>query len=126
MIDADSSKMAGKANYREFLLWLARRNRLLVRPAPLGTVSAYLNWGRWVADCPFCRGAEVVGKQSKLFFCLSCGMIENGHHTMAVRFPEDIAEIEAALADEPVARQNWQATGNMGLAAAERQREAVE
>ena len=63
-------------------------------------VIARVNHGRWIADCPICRGAEMV-KETQDFLCGSCGAFGR------VKWPKDIAAIEAALAVRPMGNQNW-------------------
>jgi hypothetical protein len=63
-------------------------------------VYAYVNHGRWVADCP-CGGAELVTEDQPLL-CGSCGGIR------PVVWPEDVEGIERALADRVRQdTQNW-------------------
>ncbi len=76
-----------------------------------GQVIARVNHGRWIANCPFCAGAELV-EPGEIFFCLGAdpdgGMAKNGNHPMAVVFPENRAEIEQALQARPIENQNWE------------------
>ena len=65
-----------------------------------GPVYARLNEGRWIADCPRCRGAEFV-TEGVLFLCGSCG--SRGE----VEWPKDTDKIEAALNVRPRVNQNW-------------------
>ena len=67
----------------------------------LPTVSAYLNHGRWIADCGKCNGAEIV-TPSAPFTCTLCGS------EARPVFPEDFDEINrlAALRENPLNR-NW-------------------
>ena len=65
------------------------------------TVNAYLNHGRWVADCA-CNGAESVRPDQNMK-CGSCGVVSE------VKFPDpkDIEEAKRLLSKRPPARQNW-------------------
>jgi hypothetical protein len=65
---------------------IAHRRRWRMTPGVQGTVTARLDGERWLADCPFCAGAELVAR-SVGFFCMSCGMVANGGHPCAVTFP---------------------------------------
>lgn len=65
-------------------------------------VNARIDFGRWLADCPFCGGAEYVDPDDPVFFCLSCGMISNNAKALPVVFPANIDEIEAMLMKRPV------------------------
>lgn len=69
------------------------------------TVQAYINYGRWVVKCPDCAGCEDADPGEPIFFCLSCG--QDGYFKSVV-FPEDRAEIEAALLARPVENRNWE------------------
>ncbi len=62
-------------------------------------VQAYVNHGRWVADCP-CNGAELVAPKQEML-CGSCGM----KHT--VEFPKQRTKIEETLNVRPPHNQNW-------------------
>lgn len=62
-------------------------------------VAAYINHGRWVADCP-CGGAELVTENEPML-CGSCGM------TSPVDFPEGQAEIERLLLQREMRNRNW-------------------
>ena len=64
-------------------------------------VEAYVNWGRWVADC-VCNGAELVAPGQEMV-CGSCGARNT------VKFPgvKTRDKIEAALDPRPPLRQNW-------------------
>lgn len=64
------------------------------------TVDAYVNHGRWVADCPLCNGAELVAP-GEAMLCGSCGA------THTVVFPDHATDIEEALAKRPAMKRNW-------------------
>jgi hypothetical protein len=78
-------------------------------------VDAYLNHGRWIADCPLeregqpCGGAECVTEDDKVFFCLSCGNAQVGGNFLKVRFPPKNSrnKIEKSLAMRPESLRNW-------------------
>lgn len=68
------------------------------------SLAAYVNHGRWVADCPECAGGIACSPDNPEACCLDCG------HTYAVSFPKpkDVARAEAALAGRGARRnQNW-------------------
>lgn len=87
---------------------LAGRRHFEVKPGTRGSVAAVVNHGRWIARCPLCNGAEMVSREGREFFCLSCGMQRNGRQAMRVLFPEDGEAIEAALAPRPIENRNWE------------------
>jgi hypothetical protein len=73
---------------------------------------AYVNHGRWVADCPAstCTGAELVDPDEPRFYCLSCYNAAFDGRWLPVRFPPEPERkaIERALLDRPRARnRNW-------------------
>lgn len=79
----DLARAAGVATHADWVRRQARRKRISYRPAPRGTVQARLEGDRWLADCPFCAGAELVTADG-IFFCFSCRMEHNDGHPMTV------------------------------------------
>jgi len=71
-------------------------------------VKAYINHGRWVANCE-CGGAEVVSPSDPIFMCLSCFNAADKGELRKVEFPKDRKLIEAVLLNrkEPGSR-NWE------------------
>jgi ribosomal protein L37AE/L43A len=69
---------------------------------------AYVNHGRWVARCPFCPSAQLVDPDDPRWFCARCeNAFVDGAYT-TVRFPGDVADVEAALCVRPNERnRNW-------------------
>ena len=80
-----------------------------------GEVLAYVNHGRWVAQCPDCRSALVCSREHPLFFCTNCGNASNGRKWKAVIYPANRDEIESVLLDRIAAHpykavtRNWDA-----------------
>ena len=65
-------------------------------------LAAYVNWGRWVVNCPNCNSAELAAPGAAAFHCRECGYADG------VLWPADLAAIEAALSKRPDARnRNW-------------------
>lgn len=85
----------------------ARRLAEEGRVEPVGQntdpVLAYINHGRWVADCatPECFGAELVGGPTMV--CASCGR----ESTVKYPAPKTREKIEAALDVRLTANRNW-------------------
>lgn len=76
--------------------------------APSPTVFARVNHGRWIADCPFCAGAELVDPIDPRFFCMSCDNDSKGGRWLRVTFPVNLQEIEAILESRPSDTfKNW-------------------
>lgn len=74
------------------------------RPLPFeihdgGTIDAYVNGGRWVADCA-CKGAELVAPDQEMM-CGSCGARNT------VKFPDTMNKIETVLLQREPFNQNW-------------------
>lgn len=71
-------------------------------------VYAEVNHGRWIANCCFCKGAEMVTPTDPRFLCLSCG--NQGGTWVPVEFPSNAASIEAELVKRPKQEnRNWRA-----------------
>ncbi len=68
-------------------------------------IKAYINNGRWVANCPDpeCAGCEVVDYGDPVFMCLSCGNLRNKHggkirlYPVSFPRPNEREEIENIL-----------------------------
>ena len=78
-------------------------------PSP---VYAYVNHGRWVADCPSCNGAELVSENQE-FLCGTCGRV-----SPAV-WPDTVTQIEATLNQRPEPNRNWNPGETVGMLTAE-------
>ena len=72
-----------------------------------GKVRAEINHGRWIVRC-MCGGAEEAAWQEPVFFCLSCGSIDNDSYLKGVEFPEERKEIERFLLVRSIENRNWQ------------------
>jgi hypothetical protein len=79
-------------------------------------VLAYVNHGRWVADCvdPLCGGALCVDREYPYYLCVTCGNARQDGAWLRVTFPEDADAIEALLLRRP-ARDGWEATNRNWL-----------
>lgn len=65
---------------------------------------AYVNHGRWVADCtrPYCSGAEALTPKQLAFHCSNC------HQLDEITWPHNADEIFEVLAERPVPQtRNW-------------------
>lgn len=76
---------------------------------PRGTVLAYVNHSRWLANCPFCPGGALpVSKRDPRFWCVVCQMQRNGGAPVRVIFPAEARTIEAILLmREDTSKRNW-------------------
>lgn len=78
-------------------------------------VRARVLYGRWLVDCPVCRGANDVDPNEPIYLCSSCywpGVFRAGQvvpaHFAPVEFPRQRAEIERLLLERPFIRnRNW-------------------
>lgn len=71
-------------------------------------VIAYINHGRWVGDCPFCPGAELIFQDTIAFLCLSCFNEEANFKLLPIAFPLNTTEIEGILEKRPMpSTRNW-------------------
>lgn len=80
---------------------------------------AYVNHGRWLADCPFgCGGAELV--REEWFVCREC-LNAGGAGRVPLVYPteEDVRAIEAALVVRPIVNRNWCPDESIGRLLAE-------
>lgn len=102
----DAARLMGFATHQAMRETLATRRGFRPRVGTQ-TVTARIDAGRWVADCPYCRGAEVVSRTGKVFFCLSCGMAADGGRVRIVVFPVDVATVEATVADLTPGERYW-------------------
>lgn len=71
-------------------------------------IIARINHSRWIADCPFCNGAEFVPIDNPKFMCQSCwndGSLEY----IAIEMPNNRKAIETALNKRPrIETRNWE------------------
>ena len=71
-------------------------------------VIAYINYGRWIAKCPWCNGADFVFKNEPYYFCFSCLNRAVDNKRIEVIFPKNINAIEQILLKRPLEiNQNW-------------------
>lgn len=77
-------------------------------------MNAYLNWGRWVVDCPNpgCLSAMAVdaGSAGTVCMCRDVEICDHGPACLAIIrpvWPDDLELIEAVLAGRPRRNRNW-------------------
>lgn len=76
--------------------------------APVDTsVQVYANYGRWIAECPDCQGAQLACRTDPRFLCNECGNVTVGGLWRPVIWPADVTGIETALQNRPLGNQNW-------------------
>ena len=83
-----------------------------------GSLAAYINHGRWVADCPAGDGwSLLVSRATPLFFCGLCLNKGNDGKWLQVEFPAEKERIEHELLKRQAAHpilsaptRNWRPT----------------
>jgi hypothetical protein len=73
-----------------------------------GSTNARVDYGRWVADCPFCAGAEYADPDYPVLFCMQCGMEDNGGKAVEVIFPTNWRDVELQMSELPREKQFWE------------------
>lgn len=67
-----------------------------------GELLAYVNHGRWIAECPDgCGFAVVTSRDKPVFFCRKCRNATVGGKFRRVVYPPDIDKIEYHLLKRP-------------------------
>lgn len=101
--------------YGEFVRYSASRKSMQA-PAQDGVtdgeVVAYVNHGRWIAECPDCAGAQIVSEKERRFWCLNCGNATVNFAWRHVRMPQKRTAIETKLVLRPAARSDRAVTRN--------------
>lgn len=69
-------------------------------------VSAYVNHGRWMVDCPICGAARNV-TPGRHFWCAACGNQRYAGAALVITWPDDIDAIGELLAVRPRENQNY-------------------
>lgn len=70
-------------------------------------VEARVDGGRWVVDCPFCPGAELLDPDDLRFFCLGCYNEGAEGRWLQVIVPAEKEEIETVLMERPEIWRRW-------------------
>ena len=71
-----------------------------------GEVSARINHGRWLVDCPGCNSALVVDLTELVFMCVECGNSNNDGKWLKIILPKNRKAIEAELLKRPMNGRN--------------------
>lgn len=86
---------------------------------PEATIHAYVNHGRWIAECPDCRNAQLACRTDKRFLCNECGNIAVGGLWRPVEWPANVQAVENLLENRPLVNQNWAPGEDMEILAIE-------
>jgi len=93
---------------RAFWELFAESQRKVGRPFKLTRsrkrLAAYVSDGRWVADCPECRGGVGLWRENEEACCLDCG-----HVYSSIDWPDasEVDEAERVLAARPTTELHW-------------------
>jgi hypothetical protein len=74
---------------------------------PTQEVAARVNEGRWIADCPFCGGAQFTSPEDRRFLCADCGNAKIDGKWMRVAWPTAPDAIEDVLIVRPTENRHW-------------------
>ena len=122
---ATASLLYGVTSPEEYHRWLLAQGSVKLRMRQMGVLAeqvgtpdapdtaatpatAYVNHGRWVADCPtqYCAGAAVLYRDT--FLCGNCLNAECGYRYRLVSWPREKGGIEEALSARAIpAVTNW-------------------
>lgn len=111
--DAYHRWLMSRGSVQQRMVQLNIREAQVGNPADVNTEAqpalAYVNHGRWVADCPtpFCTGAVVLLTGSP-FLCGNCLNAECGFRYRLVSWPAERGEIEEILSTRLLPENaNW-------------------
>lgn len=89
-------------------LWIARRGMPVTQQVTDDLrIEVRVNHGRWIADCPFCSGAQMASFTDPRFLCADCGNINVGGKWIRLVWPGDARGIEVALLVRSEPNRNW-------------------
>lgn len=72
-------------------------------------VAVFVNEGRWIVECPDCRGAQLAAATDRRMMCHCCGNASIGGRFRPVVWPaaSTAVAVERELARRPEANRNW-------------------
>ena len=71
------------------------------------STNPYVNYGRWLTNCPFCKSTQHASDTDQWFFCASCLNANISGVSLTVAWPADQEEIEDTLLKLSLEHQNW-------------------
>lgn len=95
------SAVLGTTTFAEYVRRHAALRTVVTREEML---VAYVNGGRWVADCPNCAAGISLHRDWAAALCFGCGA---SYAAALVEWPDDFEAIEGELALRPLVNQNW-------------------
>lgn len=110
--DAQAQRMNGIPDARgaEWVHHMLRDSNVNLNTATApdaAAIQAYVNNGRWIAECPDCQNAQLACRTDKRFLCNECGNVVVGGLWRPVVWPLDLQGIESVLEKRPLENQNW-------------------
>lgn len=85
--------------------WLGPQSVEEALAAPMGpkstAIPAVANHGRWIAECPDCRGAQLTAPEDLRFMCVECGNASIGGKWRPVVWPKGHKAIGELLDERP-------------------------
>lgn len=100
-----------KSKFLDFIAYHMRKNGLGVPRALLYSgdyarknLTARVDDGRWVVDCPNCNSALMTSSEWSVFVCAECGSPETEGRFYGVAYPKDREKIERLLLLRPAGR----------------------
>lgn len=94
----DKAKEKGYPSWRELLFSFAKEKKWnMTGKTGDQSVTARIDFGRWLADCPICNSAVYVEPADPIFYCFTCKNGDIGGDFISVTFPKNRAGIEAEI-----------------------------
>lgn len=108
--------LLGRGSVKQRMVALGVRLGDIGQPGDVDTAAkpavAYVNQGRWVADCPQrgCGGALALVRRAVGFLCGNCLNVGVGHRYRPLMWPRERDEIEDVMAVRLLPEEsNWRA-----------------
>jgi hypothetical protein len=93
----DISKENGQQSYKDWTIARAIDNKwIITKRTSDQTVTARIDFGRWVADCP-CGACAYVEPAEPVYYCWNCQNKDVNGDYKTVIFPDNKNEIEAEI-----------------------------
>lgn len=100
----------GLGNLEDWITRVAKRRgkqivskMILMEPV----LNARMEQGRWLIDCPYCKGASFLFISDLRFMCPDCFNIFYDGAWLPVAIPDNFDEVEAEALAKPISERNW-------------------